>query len=383
MVKKIIVTLICLFMLAAMFTACSNGTTEPSESASEAAETASATTEASAEATSEAQTTEASGELPILGAGIFSATDNFNTYIGKGITESCDGLYQTSIQDGQNDQATQMNQVDTILAKGAVGIALSVVDLTAAPTIIQKCKDAGNVPIVFFNKEITDQEVIDSYDKLYMVTSTGGGYGADIEGQMVADYWKAHPEMDKNGDGKMQVIVIMGSLEHPASQPRADYALQALTDNGIEYDLLEEETANWDTTQAKEKMDAWVSKYGDSIECVIAANDAEALGALQSVESAGFNKEGTSSEQYIPIIGIDALPEMLDKIESGEIIGSVLQDAKSQGKTIVQILDNLVNGREVTEGIDYELEMPAKAFRVPYSAITIDNLDVAKANYEK
>jgi len=376
--KRTIVMLICLIMLVGLFAACSNGAQDTQASSSETAE-ASPVTESSDTQTSEA----ASGELPILGAGIFAATDNFNTYIGKGITEACSGMYETSIQDGQNDQATQMNQVDTMLAKGAAGIALSVVDLTAAPTIIQKCKDAGNVPVVFFNKEITDQSVIDSYDKLYMVTSTGGGYGAEIEGQMVADYWKANPGMDKNGDGKLQVIVIMGALEHPACTPRAQYALSTLTDNGINYELLEEQPANWDTAQAKEKMDAWVSKYGDTIECVIAANDAEALGALQSVEAAGFNANGKGSEKYIPIIGIDALPEMLDKIESGEIIGSVLQDAKSQGKTVVKIIDNLVKGKDVSEGIDYKLEMPAKAFRIPYTAITIDNLDVAEANYEQ
>jgi methyl-galactoside transport system substrate-binding protein len=106
-----------------------------------------------------------------------------------------------------------------------------------------------------------------------------------------------------------------------------------------------------------------------------------ALGALQSVEAAGFNAEGKKSSKYIPIIGIDALPEMLDKIESGEVMGSVLQDAKTQGQTIVKMAENLANGREVLDGIDAELEEGAKAVRVPYQAITIDNLDVAKSTY--
>lgn len=90
----------------------------------------------------------------ILGAGIYSASDNFNSYIGKAITNACDGIFKTNIEDGQNDQSTQNNQVDTMLAKGASAVAVSVCDVTAAPTLIQKCKDAGNVPIIFFNKEI-------------------------------------------------------------------------------------------------------------------------------------------------------------------------------------------------------------------------------------
>ena len=319
----------------------------------------------------------------ILGAGIYSASDNFNSYIGKAITNACDGIFKTNIEDGQNDQSTQNNQVDTMLAKGASVVAVSVCDVTAAPTLIQKCKDAGNVPIIFFNKEITDYDVINSYENAYQVTSTGGDYGASIQAQMVIDYWKEHPEMDKNGDGKLQLVYLMGDPGHTASQPRCDYLKSTIEDAGIEIDLLAEDTGMWVTATAKEKMDAWVSKYGDEIECCVAGNDAMALGALSAVEAAGFNTDGEESSKYIPIYGIDALPEILSKIESGEITGSVLQDAKTQGQTIVKMAENLTSGKDAVDGIEgVETEEEAKAVRVPYQAITTDNLDLAKSTYE-
>ena len=319
----------------------------------------------------------------ILGAGIYSASDNFNSYIGKAITNACDGIFKTNIEDGQNDQSTQNNQVDTMLAKGASAVAVSVCDVTAAPTLIQKCKDAGNVPIIFFNKEITDYDVINSYENAYQVTSTGGDYGASIQAQMVIDYWKEHPEMDKNGDGKLQLVYLMGDPGHTASQPRCDYLKSTIEDAGIEIDLLAEDTGMWVTATAKEKMDAWVSKYGDEIECCVAGNDAMALGALSAVEAAGFNTDGEESSKYIPIYGIDALPEILSKIESGEITGSVLQDAKTQGQTIVKMAENLTSGKNAVDGIEgVEVEEEAKAVRVPYQAITKDNLDLAKSTYE-
>lgn len=319
----------------------------------------------------------------ILGAGIYSASDNFNSYIGKAITNACDGIFKTNIEDGQNDQSTQNNQVDTMLAKGASVVAVSVCDVTAAPTLIQKCKDAGNVPIIFFNKEITDYDVINSYENAYQVTSTGGDYGGSIQAQMVIDYWKEHPEMDKNGDGKLQLVYLMGDPGHTASQPRCDYLKSTIEDAGIEIDLLAEDTGMWVTATAKEKMDAWVSKYGDEIECCVAGNDAMALGALSAVEAAGFNTDGEESSKYIPIYGIDALPEILSKIESGEITGSVLQDAKTQGQTIVKMAENLTSGKDAVDGIEgVETEEEAKAVRVPYQAITKDNLDLAKSTYE-
>ncbi|SHK13971.1 monosaccharide ABC transporter substrate-binding protein, CUT2 family [Anaerocolumna jejuensis DSM 15929] len=321
-------------------------------------------------------------KLPILGAGIYSASDNFNSYIGKSIVNASGGIFKTNIEDGQNDQSTQTNQVDTMIAKGAKVIALSVCDTTAAPALIEKVKAAGNLPIIFFNKEITEKGVIDSYENAYQVTSTGGDYGAAIEGQMIVDAWKANPNMDKNGDGKLQMVNLMGDPGHTASQPRADYVKSTIKDAGIDIDLLAEDTGMWVTATAKDKMDAWISKYGDEIECIVAANDAMALGALTSIEAAGYNTNGTESKKYIPIIGIDALPEMLDKIESGEVMGSVLQDAKTQGQIIVKMAENLINGKDASDGMDFKLD-EAKAIRVPYKAITKDNLDVAKSTYAK
>lgn len=369
--KKVISSVLCVAMVATMFAGCSTSNGSSSSAAS------------GAPASSGASGTASKAGTKILGAGIYSASDNFNSYIGKAISNAADGIFKTNIEDGQNDQSTQNNQVDTMLAKGASAIALSVVDVTAAPTLIEKCKTAGNIPIIFFNKEITDKSVLASYDKVYQVTSTGGDYGANIEGQEIVDYWKAHPEMDKNHDGKLQLINLMGDPGHTATKPRSDAVKKTITDAGIKVDLLAEDTGMWVTATAKDKMDAWVSKYGNQVECIVCANDAMALGALSSVEAAGFNSSGAKSSKYIPIFGIDALPEMLSKIQSGEIAGSVLQDSKTQGECIVKMAQNLADGKDVLTGINYKLEDGAKAIRIPYKAITLKNLDEAKAAYGK
>ena len=160
-------------------------------------------------------------KLPILGAGIYSSTDNFNSFIGKAIKNASNGVFDCNVDDGQQDQSMQLNQIDTAIAKGAVAIAVSVVDVTAAPAIIEKVRENGELPIIFFNREIEDKNVVNSYDKLFQVTSTGGDYGAAIEGQMIVDYWKAHPEADKNGDGKIQMINLMGDPGHTAAPLRS------------------------------------------------------------------------------------------------------------------------------------------------------------------
>mgnify|MGYP000973331531 CR=1 FL=1 len=319
-------------------------------------------------------------KLPILGAGIYSASDNFNSYIGKAITNASKGVFEVNVEDGQNDQSTQNNQVDTMLAKGAKVIALSVVDVTAAPRIIEKAKEAGNVPVIFFNKEITNSYVMQSYDRAYFVGSTGVDYGATIQGQMIVDAWKKHPEFDKNGDGKLQIVNLIGDPGHTAALPRSTFVKKAIKDAGLDYELLAEDTGMWLTANAKDKMDAWISKFGDRIEFIIAANDAMALGALASIQAAGFNTNGKDSKKYIPIIGIDALPEMLSKIQSGEVLGSVLQDAKTQGEVIVKMAKNLVDGKDPMDGLEYQMDKD-KAVRIPYKPVTAENLAEAKETY--
>ena len=213
--------------------------------------------------------------------------------------------------------------------------------------------------------------------KLIIADECISALDVSIQAQMVIDYWKEHPEMDKNGDGKLQLVYLMGDPGHTASQPRCDYLKSTIEDAGIEIDLLAEDTGMWVTATAKEKMDAWVSKYGDEIECCVAGNDAMALGALSAVEAAGFNTDGEESSKDIPIYGIDALPEILSKIESGEITGSVLQDAKTQGQTIVKMAENLTSGKDAVDGIEgVEVEEEAKAVRVPYQAIKIGRAHV-------
>ncbi len=87
---------------------------------------------------------------------------------------------------------------------------------------------------------------------------------------------------------------------------------------------------------------------------------------------------------YIPVIGIDALPEVLEKIRTGEMIGSVLQDANTQGQMIVKIAQNLHEGKDPLADTGFEFDTDgSKAIRVPYKPITVENVDEAAATYEK
>lgn len=315
-------------------------------------------------------------DLPKIGATIYSFEDNFMSYQRRNIEKLFKGNAELLLNDSQNNQARQVEQVDTMIAKGVDILAINLVDPKSAPTIIDKAK-SEELPIVFFNKE-PDESAIQSYDKVWYVGTTSEESGV-IQGEIITDGWKANSSWDKNGDGKMQYVMLKGEPGHPDAEARTKFSIETINKAGIETEELAMDTAMWDSTKATEKMDAWVAKHGDAIEVVICNNDGMALGAISSLEKAGY-LDGTP-EKFVPIYGVDAIPEALDKIKSDKMAGTVLNDAKNQAQALYDSCMNLVEGKDITDGTEWKLD-DKKSIRVPYVGITKDNITVAEDSYK-
>ncbi|MEH7093752.1 galactose/glucose ABC transporter substrate-binding protein MglB [Neobacillus vireti] len=316
-----------------------------------------------------------SNDLPAVGATIYKFDDNFMSYVRRAMETSAKGNVNLMLNDSQNDQAKQIEQVDTLIAKGAKSLAINLVDPKAAQTIVDKAK-AKNIPVIFFNKE-PDESVLNGYDKAYYVGTTSSESGV-LQGELIAKAWEANKDKwDKNHDGKLQYVLLKGEPGHPDAEARTKYVVDTVKSKGIQVEQLAMDTAMWDATKATEKMDAWVSKYNDKIEFVIANNDGMALGAISSLEKAGY----FTGDKFVPVVGVDAIPEALEMIEKGKMVGTVLNDAKNQGKATIDLAANAAKGKDVLDGTEWKLD-DKKAVRVPYVEITKDNIQVGKDAYK-
>ena len=313
--------------------------------------------------------------LPAVGATIYKFDDNFMSYVRRAMETEADGNVKLMLNDSQNDQSKQIEQVDTLIAKGAKSLAINLVDPKAAQTIIDKAKPK-NIPVIFFNKE-PDASVLAGYDKAYYVGTTSSESGV-LQGQLIAKAWEANKAAyDKNKDGKLQYVLLKGEQGHPDAEARTKFAIDTVKEKGIQVEELAMDTAMWDATKATEKMDAWIAKYNDKIEFVIANNDGMALGAIASLEKAGY----FSGDKFMPVVGVDAIPEALEMIEKGKMVGTVLNDAKNQGKATVDLAANAAKGKDVLNGTEWKLD-DKKAVRVPYIEVTKDNIQVGKDAYK-
>lgn len=311
-----------------------------------------------------------------IGATIYKYDDSFMSYVRRAIEKQTEGKADLIINDSQNDQAKQLEQIDTMIAKGVNVLAINLVDPKAAPSVIEKAKKE-NIPVIFFNKE-PEKSAMDSYDKCWYVGTESKESGV-LQGKLMADDWQKNKEKwDKNKDGKLQYVLIKGEPGHPDAEARTKHSIEEVKNAGIEVEELAIDTGMWDAGKATEKMDAWISKYGDNIEMVVCNNDGMALGALASLEKAGYLKDDI---KYVPIYGVDAIPEVLDKIKEGKIAGTVLNDAKNQGKALVELSVNVASGKDLLENTEWKLD-DKKAVRVPYVGINKENIKVGEDAYK-
>ena len=321
-------------------------------------------------------TATANANGPFIGVTIYRYDDNFMSFLRRNIETRIAGKAQLIMNDSQNNQAQQNDQVDVMLNKNVNALAINLVDPQAAQTIIDKAK-AKNIPVVFFNKQ-PSAEAMASYDKTWYV-GTKPEESGDMQGKIVVDAWKADPTLDKNGDGVIQYVLIKGEPGHPDAEARTSHVTMYITNNGLKVEKLEELNANWDTARAKDIVDAWIQKYGDKIEFIFSNNDAMALGALQSIQALGYNTGDKA--KYIPIVGVDAIPDMLNEIKKGTILGSVLNDPVGQSQALIDLSLNVAAGKDPLDGTTWTLD-EVKAVRVPYVPITADNITIAEEAYK-
>ena len=317
----------------------------------------------------------ADGEIEV-GITIYRYDDNFISFMRRNIETMLNGKVKFIMNDSENDQVKQNDQIDAAIQRNVDALAINLVDPASASFMINKIKPTG-IPVIFFNKEPSKEDML-SYDKAWYVGTLSEESG-NIQGELVVKAWTSNPNWDKNGDGVIQYILLKGEAGHPDAEARTERIKAVLADNGINIEQLDEQTANWDILQAQNATDAWIEKFGNKIEFIFSNNDAMALGALKKKKKQGYNIGDAA--KFIPIVGVDAIPEVIEEIKKGTVVGTVLQSPKDQAKAIVDMLLNVANEKDVLDGTEYKLD-DVKAVRVPYRAITLENIEESAEAYK-
>lgn len=387
--KKSLAFLVSALMIASL-TACGGGSAPassatPSSEAPASSDAAPSSEAPAADASSEAPAEDASSDAAApaagsvtltdasavsIGACIYKFDDTFMTGVRNNMQATADALgVGLEMVDSQNKQPTQNDQVDTYVTKGVTALAVNPVDRTAAGPLVEKAKAAG-LPIVFLNRE-PEEDIMQSYDKVWYVGAKAEESGT-MSGELIVDYFKAHPEADKNGDGKIQYIMLKGEQGHQDAILRTEYSVKAITDGGFEAAEVGADNADWDKVKATDKMKGFISSVGiENIEAVLANNDDMALGAIEALKAEGYNTG--DAEKFIPVVGVDATAPALESMGKGEMLGTVLNDAENQGIATVNIAAVAADGQEVSDATIGYAVTNSKYVWIPYVKVTQEN----------
>lgn len=245
-------------------------------------------------------------------------------------------------------------------------------------------------PVVWYNRQPSNSttgelntEALNFNEDTYYV-GFDANQGAELQGQMILDYIKAHiDEIDKNGDGIIGYVLAVGDIGHNDSIARTRGVRSALgtavtkddgtivsnpvgtnTDGKSEFvqdgkleidgktyivrELASQEMksnagSTWDAPTAGNAITTWASSFGDQIDIVASNND----GMGMSMFNAWSNKE------KVPTFGYDANSDAVKAIANG-YGGTISQHADVQAYLTLRVIRNALDNVDMDTGIGTE-----------------------------
>lgn len=268
----------------------------------------------------------------------------------------------------QNQQDLQLEQIDRLIQHQVDVLLVNIVD-TEAAVLAADMAAAANIPIIFFNRE-PDLLVLQQGTQAYFVGTTAAEAGV-IQGHLVANLWLNNPQYDRNQNGLLDYVMLVGDFNNPEAEARTEYAITRVEAAGIEVNLIAQEVAYWEYEQAYETMSQWLVDDRDNIEIVFSNNDSMAAGAIAALQEAGFNLSDPA-DNWIPVFGVDATEEAIDLISREIMAGTVQQDDSAMAEAIFSLAYNAAQGRDLLYQTDYQFDDSGVAIRIPYQAFIVE-----------
>lgn len=228
------------------------------------------------------------------------ANPYFKTVADAASAKAAELGYDSLVIQHDDDVTKQAEAFDTAIARKAAAIICdnAGADATIAP--VQAAKEAG-IPTF-----LVDREINSTGDAVAQMVSNNY-QGASL----VAEYFVEC--MGEEGN----YVEMLGK----ESDTNAGVRSQGFHDVIDQYEglvMIEQQTANWEQTEAYEKMESIIQAQGaENIKGVICGNDTMAMGVIEACLKAGMTD--------VVVCGFDGSNDVRDSILRGEIKATGLQ----------------------------------------------------------
>ena len=222
--------------------------------------------------------------------------------------------------DARDNSEQQITDIDSLINQGAKALIVLAKDAAAIKPAIDKAKTAG-IPVIGYDRLIEDTSVFYiSFDNKRV-----GTVMAEVIKGLVPDGNYAIIKGDP-GDANAQFL----------RDGMTEAGIPALNDtSGPIKVVFEQNTNNWDTTNAKNNMQAALAAANNDIDAVLSENDGMATGVIQALTEAGVNAK---------VSGQDGDKAALNRVALGTQAVSVWKNANALGQAAGDIAIQLCKG---------------------------------------
>ena len=250
--------------------------------------------------------------------------------------------YEVKCASHDDDAATQLELFEAAINDGAAAIICDNAGADASIEAVQKAYDAG-IPTFLIDREINQSGLAVAQ----IVADNAQGAAA------IAEVWVEA----MNYEGKY--AELLGLESDTNCQVRSDN-YHSVIDEYEDLEMVAQQSANWDQTEAYEKTEAILQSIQRS-PVLSAVMTQWHVVLFEACLDAGRND--------IKIIGLDGSDEANAYIKSGDMVGTALQQIALITEMAVEQADAYLNGTAPEE----EKQL------VPCVAITADNTDCLNA----
>jgi len=249
------------------------------------------------------------------------------------------------------DATKQQQQFNSVIAQGAKVIVLDPVDSSAAASLVRLAQ-SQDVRVIAYDRPIPDARA-DFYVS----------FDNKAIGKLIATSLVEHLKAQNVPTEDVGVLQINGSPTDAAAGLIKEGIHEGLA-TGDHKTLAEFDTPNWAPSNAQQWAAGQISRFGDKIIGVVAANDGTAGGAIAAFKAAGVSP-------VPPVTGNDATIAGLQLIIAGDQFNTISKPSEIVAAAAANVAVQLLRGETPTAETTL-FDTPSKLF-VP-TVVTAENL---------
>ena len=248
--------------------------------------------------------------------------------------------YTVDLQYAANDIATQVSQIENMIANGCEVLVIASIDGEALGTVLDQAK-AANIPVIAYDRLIMGSDAVSYY-------ATFDNWDVGVK---QGEYIVKALDLENAGDKTFNIEYITGDpgdnninffFDGAISvlQPYIDAGTLVCPSGQTEKQVVA--TPNWATDEAQKRFETILGTYyadGTNLDVVLASNDSTALGVANALES---SYTGT----YPVLTGQDCDIASVKNMIADKQSMSVFKDTRTLAAKTVEMVDALMKGTE-------------------------------------